>query len=110
MQILLILNLERSYHAMASSCLDTTSNDESGATGESDCVKKLTCSEVVELHRQAVAAGKDSEAGHTDCFIIISGNKALEGVGKYVVVVVGTESFNGYTMMGMIVFMSIYGD
>lgn len=73
--------------------------DESGATGESDSIKKLTYSEVIELHRQAVAAGKDPEAGHTDCFII-SGSKVLEGVGKYVVVAVGTKSFNGRIMMG----------
>jgi len=30
----------------------------------------------------------------TDCFVI-SGSKVLEGVGSYVVVAVGTESFNG---------------
>jgi len=31
---------------------------------------------------------------------MISGSKILEGVGKYVVVAVGTKSFNGRIMMG----------
>ncbi|KAF8149645.1 calcium-translocating P-type ATPase [Pholiota molesta] len=39
-------------------------------------------------------------SGHTDCFII-SGSKVLEGVGKYVVVAVGTKSFNGRIMMAL---------
>lgn len=54
----------------------------------------------MELHRQASAAGKNPEAMHADCFII-SGSKVLEGVGKYVIVAVGTKSFNGRIMMGM---------
>jgi len=36
---------------------------------------------------------------HADCFIL-SGSKVLEGIGKYVVVAVGTKSFNGRIMMG----------
>lgn len=36
---------------------------------------------------------------HTDCFVV-SGSKVLEGVGSYVVVAVGTKSFNGRIMMG----------
>ena len=36
---------------------------------------------------------------HVDCFVL-SGNKVLEGVGKYVVISVGTKSFNGRIMMG----------
>jgi len=34
-----------------------------------------------------------------DCFVV-SGSKVLEGVGSYVVVTVGTKSFNGRIMMG----------
>ena len=34
-----------------------------------------------------------------DCFAV-SGSKVLEGVGSYVVVAVGTKSFNGRIMMG----------
>jgi len=64
--------------------------DESGATGESDAIKKLPYSDVVEL----------TGSLHTDCFMI-SGSKVIEGVGKYVVVAVGTKSFNGRIMMGM---------
>jgi P-type Ca2+ transporter type 2C len=37
---------------------------------------------------------------HTDCFMV-SGSKVLEGVGRYVVVAVGTKSFNGRIMMGL---------
>jgi Ca2+-transporting ATPase len=36
---------------------------------------------------------------HLDCFIL-SGSKVLEGVGKYVVVAVGIESFNGRILRG----------
>lgn len=66
--------------------------DESGATGESDAIKKHSYSEVVELTRSGHCL-------HTDCFML-SGAKVIEGVGKYVVVAVGTKSFNGRIMMG----------
>ncbi|KAJ7792541.1 Ca-transporting ATPase [Mycena olivaceomarginata] len=67
--------------------------DESGATGESDLIKKLAYDECIAL--------RGSEGGtHTDCFIV-SGSKVLEGVGKYVVVAVGTKSFNGRIMMAL---------
>ena len=36
---------------------------------------------------------------HMDCFIV-SGSKVIEGVGSYVVIVVGTKSFSGHIMMG----------
>ncbi|PPQ77122.1 hypothetical protein CVT25_010816 [Psilocybe cyanescens] len=74
--------------------------DESGATGESDAIKKVSYHELIEYHRKALAAGQDPHAGHTDCFMI-SGSKILEGVGKYVVVAVGTKSFNGRIMMAL---------
>jgi magnesium-transporting ATPase (P-type) len=44
--------------------------------------------------------GMEASGGHTDCFVV-SGSKVLEGVGSYVVVAVGTKSFNGRIMMGM---------
>ncbi|KAJ7931426.1 Ca-transporting ATPase [Mycena leptocephala] len=67
--------------------------DESGATGESDAIKKVTYNECIAL--------RGSEGGsHTDCFIV-SGSKVLEGVGRYVVVAVGTKSFNGRIMMAL---------
>ena len=66
--------------------------DESGATGESDAIRKIRYDEMLENVR--------TETGtHADCFIL-SGSKVLEGVGKYVVVAVGTKSFNGRIMMG----------
>ncbi|KAF9565395.1 calcium-translocating P-type ATPase [Agrocybe pediades] len=74
--------------------------DESGATGESDAIKKVSYSELGEIRKRNLAEGKDVNSGHTDCFII-SGSKVLEGVGKYVVVAVGTKSFNGRIMMAL---------
>lgn len=66
--------------------------DESGATGESDAIGKVSQGELFEL-------SKGSEHVHLDCFIL-SGSKVLEGVGKYVVVAVGIESFNGRILRG----------
>ena len=43
---------------------------------------------------------KGNERAHTDCFMI-SGSKLLGGYGHYVVIAVGTKSFNGRIMMGM---------
>lgn len=81
--------------------------DESGATGESDAIKKISYSECIALRNKARsegAAGGDGglhgAGSHTDCFMV-SGAKVLEGYGKYVVIAVGTKSFNGRIMMGM---------
>lgn len=68
--------------------------DESGATGESDAIKKLPFEDCMEILR---AGGG---LAHTDCFMV-SGSKVLEGVGRYVVVAVGMKSFNGRIMMGL---------
>jgi Ca2+-transporting ATPase len=38
--------------------------------------------------------------GHADCFVV-SGSKVVEGVGSYVVISFGTNSFNGRIMMGL---------
>ncbi|KAJ1927448.1 plasma membrane calcium [Tieghemiomyces parasiticus] len=56
--------------------------DESSATGESDAIKKGTL---------------DSGA---DCFIL-SGAKVMEGVGRMIVVAVGTHSYYGKMMMAL---------
>ncbi|KDQ57233.1 hypothetical protein JAAARDRAFT_35849 [Jaapia argillacea MUCL 33604] len=66
--------------------------DESGATGESDAIKKVPYAECVKM--------KAGQAGHTDCFVI-SGSKVIEGVGRYVVIAVGQKSFNGRIMMAL---------
>ena len=63
--------------------------DESGATGESDAVRKATFEEI--------QAGGESMK-KVDPFLI-SGSKVLEGVGKYVVTCVGRNSFHGRIMM-----------
>lgn len=64
--------------------------DESGATGESDTIKKASYEECLRLQTGA----------HTDCFII-SGSKVLEGVGSYIVIAVGPRSFNGRIMLAL---------
>ena len=72
--------------------------DESGATGESDAIKKISYEDCLKS-----LAGEGTDGGdslkHTDCFLI-SGSKVLEGYGSYVVIAVGTRSFNGRIMMG----------
>ena len=78
--------------------------DESGATGESDAIKKVAYDECISLREQAKREGVDGHAfdapdAHTDCFMV-SGSKVLEGYGKYVVIAVGEKSFNGRIMMG----------
>ncbi len=69
--------------------------DESGATGESDAIRKFSYQECME-ERETLQPGK---AAKRDCFMI-SGAKVLEGVGEYVVISVGKNSFNGRIMMG----------
>jgi P-type Ca2+ transporter type 2C len=68
--------------------------DESGATGESDAIRKVSYEECTK------AQEKGDIPAHTDCFMV-SGSKVLEGYGTYVVIAVGTKSFNGRIMMGM---------
>ncbi|KIM26857.1 hypothetical protein M408DRAFT_25117 [Serendipita vermifera MAFF 305830] len=63
--------------------------DESGATGESDAIKKVSYEEVL----------KDKD-GKKDCFLL-SGSKVQEGVGSYVVIAVGERSFNGRILMAL---------
>jgi Ca2+-transporting ATPase len=62
--------------------------DESGATGESDAVRKVPYDELVNKRG----------GGKSDCFLI-SGSQVIEGVGTYVVTAVGQHSFNGKIMM-----------
>ncbi|KAG5651154.1 hypothetical protein H0H81_009669 [Sphagnurus paluster] len=73
--------------------------DESAATGESDAIRKLSYEECIQLSHQHPDGNKHMPA-HTDCFVV-SGSKVLEGVGRYVVVAVGTKSFNGRIMMAL---------
>jgi Ca2+-transporting ATPase len=77
--------------------------DESGATGESDAIKKVPYADALRLRDAARARGArdtDLPPGHTDCFVV-SGSRVLEGVGSYVVVAVGPRSFNGRIMMAL---------
>jgi Ca2+-transporting ATPase len=79
--------------------------DESSATGESDAVKKLSYEHCIALRDKRLMkidpygpSGMEL-LGHADC-LLVSGSKVLEGVGSYVVISVGTKSFNGRIMMG----------
>ncbi|KDN51974.1 calcium-translocating P-type ATPase [Tilletiaria anomala UBC 951] len=72
--------------------------DESGATGESDMIRKVPfddCLRDLDAHR--ASAGK---LPNRDCFLI-SGARVLEGVGEYVVIAVGPNSFNGKLLMSL---------
>ncbi len=69
--------------------------DESGATGESDAIKKFPYQDCIN-ERDGLKQGQKAKK---DCFLV-SGAKVLEGVGEYVVISVGTNSFNGRIMMG----------
>ncbi|KAI0046577.1 calcium-translocating P-type ATPase [Auriscalpium vulgare] len=100
--------------------------DESGATGESDAIKKASFEDCVSMRNKKLAeldsadldsaerqegvdggdAPKPSRPsaldllGHTDCFLI-SGSKVSEGVGSYVVISVGEKSMHGRLMMAL---------
>lgn len=66
--------------------------DESGATGESDMIRKVTYEEALSDWDKHEQTGE--KLPHRDCFLI-SGSRCLEGVGEYVVIAVGPTSFNG---------------
>jgi Ca2+-transporting ATPase len=77
--------------------------DESGATGESDAIKKVSYDDCITLREARAVNEKSADLNwepHTDCFVL-SGSKVLEGVGVYVVVAVGSRSFNGRIMMAL---------
>jgi len=96
--------------------------DESGATGESDTIKKLSYQECIAFRDRRLAEfdpdglvgdGESTRGsrrnlkfsgldllGHTDCFLV-SGSKVNEGIGFFMVIAVGTKSFNGRVMMGL---------
>ncbi|EST09492.1 Cation-transporting P-type ATPase, N-terminal [Kalmanozyma brasiliensis GHG001] len=72
--------------------------DESGATGESDMIRKVTYDECITDLEEA--RRKNEKPKNRDCFLI-SGSKVLEGVGEYVVIAVGPTSFNGKLMLSL---------
>jgi len=79
--------------------------DESGATGESNAIKKVDYDKCLKLREQAKREGATTHGftvsnAHADCFVV-SGSKVVDGHGKYVVIAVGQRSFNGRVMMGM---------
>ncbi|PWN25411.1 calcium-translocating P-type ATPase [Jaminaea rosea] len=72
--------------------------DESGATGESDLIKKASYADCLAELEAAEANG--TQPSKRDPFLI-SGSRVQEGVGEYVVTSVGTMSFNGKLMMSL---------
>ncbi|CAO1621163.1 unnamed protein product [Parajaminaea phylloscopi] len=72
--------------------------DESGATGESDLIKKATYDDCLADLEAAEKSG--SSPSKRDPFLI-SGSRVQEGVGEYVVTSVGETSFNGKLMMAL---------
>ncbi|SOV07566.1 related to putative calcium P-type ATPase NCA-2 [Ustilago sp. UG-2017a] len=72
--------------------------DESGATGESDMIRKIPYDECIQDIQEA--RRKNEKPKNRDCFLI-SGSKVLEGVGEYVVIAVGPISFNGKLMLSL---------
>ena len=81
--------------------------DESGATGESDAIRKVGYDKLFRLREQARREGASTHGfnvsnAHADCFVV-SGSKVLGGHGKYVVIAVGRKSFNSRVMMGMFI-------
>jgi Ca2+-transporting ATPase len=80
--------------------------DESAVTGESDAIKKVPYEECIALRDKRLPevdggpSGDGELPGRADCFIV-SGTQVLNGLGSYVVIAVGTKSFNGRIMMGL---------
>ena len=72
--------------------------DESGATGESDMIRKVPYDECIADLEEAKR--NNEKPKNRDCFLI-SGSKVLEGVGEYVVIAVGPTSFNGKLMLSL---------
>jgi P-type Ca2+ transporter type 2C len=67
--------------------------DESDATGESNAIEKVPANVALSKTAQDISFDK-----HFDPFII-SGAKVLEGVGRFLVTAVGSNSFHGRTLM-----------
>jgi len=72
--------------------------DESGATGESDMIRKVSYEECLADFEKHESTGE--KIPHRDCFLI-SGSRCMEGVGEYVVIAVGPTSFHGKLMMSL---------
>lgn len=69
--------------------------DESGATGESDAMKKASYDDLVR------DSGGDLDGKLKADPFLLSGSKVLEGVGTYLVTGVGERSFHGKIMMSL---------
>ena len=70
--------------------------DESTTTGQSNAIKKMSFEDCMERFGEG-----NPDLAHT-CCSLTSGSKVLDGEGMYVIVAVGTKSFKGRIMMGML--------
>ncbi|KAG8717394.1 hypothetical protein FRC09_014354 [Ceratobasidium sp. 395] len=70
--------------------------DDSGATGESNAIKKVTYEECQE----EVESLKSGEKTKLDCFIV-SESKLFEDAGQYIVIAVGPQTFHGRIMAAL---------
>ena len=74
--------------------------DESGITGGSDAVRKISFYDCELPKREDPYDHVLDDGGvSADCFVL-SGSRVLEGYGKYVVIAVGQKSLYGRIMMG----------
>ncbi|KAG6809940.1 hypothetical protein H0H92_014006 [Tricholoma furcatifolium] len=71
---------------------DNVRCDEAGITGESNATLKMNYEECVSYLRR-----NGNIPVHADCYMI-SGSKVLEGMGRYVVIAVGTKACHGRIM------------
>lgn len=85
--------------------------DEFNATGEPDSIKKVPYEECIALRDKRLPEldpggpfGDGQLLGHVDCFLV-SESQILEGVCTYVVIAVGTKSFNGRVMTGLFIIL-----
>ncbi|KAH0585532.1 hypothetical protein H2248_008764 [Termitomyces sp. 'cryptogamus'] len=69
--------------------------NEPSTTGDSDAMRKLSYEECMQ------SIERDGHLpANTDCFIV-SGSNVLDGVGRYVVIAVGTKSFRGRSVTAL---------
>ncbi|CAD8109897.1 unnamed protein product [Paramecium primaurelia] len=68
--------------------------DESPMTGESDEIKKLPYSEMVQQQHNQLNVNQEAARGHVSPFLI-SGTKCLDGTGQMIVLAVGQNTVSG---------------
>ncbi|AAS53361.1 AFL011Wp [Eremothecium gossypii ATCC 10895] len=82
--------------------------DESGITGESDTIKKVSLAMSLQVYRTVAADNPSADIGSSDNGhslvpdpMLISGSKLLSGIGHAVVTAVGPHSVHGKMMLAL---------